>query len=88
MPTESYGNFGLIDGSLSAVTAQTVRIRFHSVAGRRICAVTVAASAKPVFAKAPKGSPGGSEFWVRIGNATKQLHGEDMVDYQQQHWGT
>ena len=23
-----------------------------------------------------------SEFWVRIGNATKQLHGDDMVDYQ------
>lgn len=78
----------LIDSSLSVVTAQTVRIRFHSVAGRQVCVVTVAASAKPVFARAPKGSPDGSEFWVRIGNATKQLHGDDMVDYQQQHWGT
>jgi hypothetical protein len=79
----------LIDTSLSVVTAQTVRIRFHPEEERQICAVTVAASAKPVFAKPAKGSvAGGSEFWVRIGNATKQLHGKDMLDYQQQHWGT
>ena len=52
-------------------------------------AVTVAASAKPVFAKPAKGSEtSGSGFWVRVGNATKQLHGDAMVDYQQQHWGT
>lgn len=76
----------LIDGSLSTVTAQTVRIRFHAVSGRHICAVNAAASAKPVFAKPPKGAPDGSEFWVRIGNATRQLHGDDMLDYQHQHW--
>ena len=28
-----------------------------------------------------------SEFWVRIGNPTKQLHGDDMVQYQDEHWG-
>jgi hypothetical protein len=79
----------LLDTSLSAVTAQTVRIRFHGRQGRQLCAITVAASAKPVFAKPAKGSAaGGSEFWVRIGNATKQFYGEDMIDYQQQHWGT
>ena len=26
-------------------------------------------------------------FWARIGNATKQLHGDDMVEYQSDHWG-
>jgi hypothetical protein len=79
----------LLDAALSVVTAQTVRIRFHAAQGRQLCAITVAASGKPVFARPAKGSAaGGSEFWVRIGNATKQLHGEDMVDYQQQHWGT
>jgi hypothetical protein len=78
----------LLDTSLSVVTAQTVRIRFHDWQGSQLCTVTVAASAKPVFARAGKGSPAGWEFWVRIGNATKQLHGEDMMDYQRQHWGT
>jgi len=28
-----------------------------------------------------------SEFWVRIGNATKQLHGDDLVQYRDSHWG-
>jgi hypothetical protein len=57
--------------------------------GRQVCAVIVAASAKPVFAKPAKSSDGsGSEFWVRVGNATKQLHGDAVIDYQQQHWGT
>jgi len=79
----------LLDNSLSVVTAQTVRIRFHTRQERQVCTITVAASAKPVFAKPAKGSAvGGSEFWVRIGNATKSLHGEEMLEYQQQHWGT
>jgi hypothetical protein len=79
----------LLDANLSVVTAQTVRIRFHSRLGQQVCAITVAASARPAFAKPAKGSDAsGSEFWVRIGNATKQLHGDDMVEYQQQHWGT
>jgi hypothetical protein len=78
----------LLDANLSVSTAATVRIRFPSVSGTSICLVSVAASGKPVFAKPPKGGGAeGSEFWVRIGNATKQLHGDDMVDYQSDHWG-
>ena len=51
--------------------------------------MTVAASGKPVFAKPTKGqgSTDASEFWVRTGNQTRQLHGDDMVHYQAEHWG-
>ena len=49
--------------------------------------VSVAASGKPVFAKPPKGTRRHQEFWVRIGNATKQLHGDDMVEYHEQPLG-
>lgn len=79
----------LLDAYLSSPTAGTVRVRFPSVNGREICLVSVAASGKPVFARSPKGSGAarGTEFWVRIGNATKQLHGDDMVEYQNTHWG-
>lgn len=28
-----------------------------------------------------------TEFWVRVGNATKQLHGDDMFEYRADHWG-
>lgn len=78
----------LLDSKLSVATAATVRIRFPTVAETQICQVSVAASGKPVFAQPGKG--GGSEysdFWVRIGNATKQLHGDDMEDYKRDHWG-
>jgi hypothetical protein len=78
----------LLDTNLTVPTAATVRIRFPTVTGTTVCLVSVAASGKPVFARPPKGSGGnGAEFWVRTGNATKQLHGDDMVNYQEAHWG-
>jgi len=78
----------LLENSLSAVTAHTVQIRFHDLHGRQICEVAVAASGRAVFAKSARGSgTETSEFWVRVGNSTRQLHGDDMVQYQEEHWG-
>ena len=81
----------LLDTNLSASTAHTVRVRFEEVsAGLSVCLVSVAASGKPIFAKPPRGASGPSDsvkFWVRVGNATKQLHGDDMVEYQTEHCG-
>ena len=76
-----------LDNTLSIQTAGVVRISFEDLKGDQVCSVSVAASGKPVFSKALGGGQGASEFWVRIGNATKQLHGDDMVDYQANHWG-
>ena len=79
---------GLLELNLSAPTAATVRIEFPRVAGESICMVTVAPSGKPVFSKPLKGEGlVGSEFWVRTGNQTLQLHGDAMVAYQEDHWG-
>jgi len=77
----------LLDNALSAPTAATVRIHFERHAGTDVCIVTASASAKPVFARAPEGGGPASEFWVRTGNATKQLHGDNMMAYQADHWG-
>jgi hypothetical protein len=77
----------LLDNSLSTPTAVTTRIRFEAMDGKDVCIVSVAASGRPVFAKCADGGQGASEFWVRIGNATKQLHGEAMVKYQDDRWG-
>lgn len=77
----------LLDDSLSAPTAPTVRLRFPKLAEKTICQVTVAASGRPIFAKPAKGGADASEFWVRVGNATKQLHGDDLMKYQEEHWG-
>ena len=74
-----------LDNYLSIQTAKVVRITFESIEEAVICKVSVTASGKPVFSK----SIGGNnidEFWVRIGNATKQLYGEDMMNYRSEHW--
>ena len=75
-----------LDNALSIQTATVVNICFETVAGQEMCTVTVGASGRPVFAKPPNASIP-SEFWVRVGNATKQLHGDDTVQYQSDHWG-
>ncbi len=76
-----------LDANLSVLTAGTVKITFEQITDEQICVVTVAASGKPVFAKPLEGRSEPTEFWVRVGNATKQLHGDDMVMYQKEHWG-
>lgn len=76
----------LLDTTLSTQTAGLVKIRFETLRDRDVCVVTVAAASKPVFAVTPGAGQKGAEFWVRIGNATKQLHGSDMVAYQETHW--
>ncbi len=78
----------LLDKNLSIPTAGIVRVSFENLANSVVCAVSVASAGKPVFAKALEGVGGEySEFWVRIGNATKQLHGDDMMEYRSIHWG-
>lgn len=76
----------LLDSTLSITTAGLLRISFETVDGRDVCVVSTAASGKPVFAK-PDAGNAATEFWVRIGNATKQLHGDDMIQYRDDHWG-
>ena len=76
----------LIDTNLSTPTARLVRIRFETVAEKPICAVAVSPSARPVFAKPFEGGQDATEFWVRVGNSTRQMHGDDMLRYQDDHW--
>lgn len=77
----------LLDSNLSAPTATTVRVRFPEVSGNVVCQISVAAAGRPVFARPAKGGNGATDFWVRVGNATKQLHGDDLVRYKEEHWG-
>ena len=76
-----------LDSDLSIPTAAVVKIGFEHAAGADVCVVSVAPSGKPVFAKPRDGGHDPTEFWVRVGNATKQLHGDDMLEYQSSHWG-
>jgi len=76
-----------LDNNLSIPTAGLVKIRFEKLDDVDVCVVSTAASGKPVFAKPTGGGGGTTEFWVRIGNKTEQLHGDDMVNYHGTQWG-
>jgi hypothetical protein len=76
----------LLDNGLSIQTAGKVRIRFESQNDDDVCVVSVAPAAKPAFAKSTDGGAKASEFWVRVGNQTKQLHGDELVEYSEEHW--
>ena len=75
-----------LSDSLSVPTGRIVNVSFEGVAGEDFCVVLASSSGKPVFAKPHEGDRGHSEFWARIGNATKQLHGDDMLEYRTNHW--
>ena len=76
----------LLDKNLSVPTAGIVSITFATVDGLDICSVSTSSSDRPVFAKPTDGGTSPTEFWVRTGNATKRLHGDDMLKYQANHW--
>lgn len=74
-----------LDVSLSLMTAQVARITFDQIEGSDVAIVTVSPSGRPVFCRPLEGKDA-TEFWVRMGNQTKRLHGDDMVEYQTAHW--
>ena len=76
-----------LDNTLSVPTAGIVSISFEQIGQVDVCVVSVAASGKPVFSRPNEKGHVPTEFWVRIGNATKQLYGDDMLDYRSMHWG-
>jgi hypothetical protein len=75
----------LFKSCLSSAAYTLARVSFSALGARDVCRVDVAASARPVFAKAHEAKDH-TEFWARVGNNTRQLVGTDMVQYQQDHW--
>jgi hypothetical protein len=76
-----------LDANLSVPTAALVRIAFDRSDGKDICLGHVGTAARPVFARPAEGSKDLTDFWVRVGNLTRQLHGDDLVTYKDDHWG-
>ena len=76
----------LLDNHLSVPTAGMINIGFETLDDLDVCVVSVSRSTRPVFAKPAEGVTDPIDFWVRTGNATKQLHGDDMLQYQASHW--
>jgi len=76
-----------IDANLSVPSAALIRIGFERADDKDVCLVHVGTAARPVFAKPVDGGKQLTDFWVRVGNLTRQLHGDDLVTYRDDHWG-
>jgi hypothetical protein len=61
-------------------------VSFITLDGKDVCRVDVAASDRPVFV----GVTGGArtaDFHLRVGNATRKLLTDEVLDYQERRWG-
>lgn len=76
----------LLDDRFGAVTVKLAIITFPTIDDDVVCRVDVSRSASARFVKSKKGEKGATEFWIRVGNQSQQLQGQDLLDYQKDHW--
>ena len=66
-----------------AVTAKNISIRFEIEGDKVVSLVDVKKSLKPIYADTVKGK---GVFYVRVGNTTRILAGNELVEYVNQHF--
>jgi uncharacterized membrane protein YeaQ/YmgE (transglycosylase-associated protein family) len=74
----------LLTTALGSGAATAVAIEFDSIAGNDVCLIRVPPAPRPVFLRPAKQR--GAEFVVRVGNSTRQLAGQELVEYAVSRW--
>lgn len=74
----------LLATTLGVTVAAQVQIDFPLVGGSEICRVRVPAAQRPVFLRVPKQHA--TSFVARIGNSTRELAGQEMLQYAIGRW--
>jgi hypothetical protein len=74
-----------VSTALGKATAAEMDLRLCPIEGQTVARVEIGPAAAPVFAKRGKGDDS-SAFLVRINSSTRELHGKDALEYQQQRW--
>lgn len=77
----------LLTTSLGRAAAGTVEVEFHTVPepdGPVVCRVTCPSGARPTYLRTTRAAD--PEFWVRLGNSTRQLDVADATDYVMHRW--
>jgi uncharacterized membrane protein YeaQ/YmgE (transglycosylase-associated protein family) len=67
-----------------AVTAD-IGVSFATIEAKDVCRVDVAPAARPVFVGA-SGGPKTADFHLRVGNTTRRLLTDEVLDYQARRW--
>lgn len=75
----------LASNSMGTSAATDLRVWFCAIDGKTIARIDVSRATSPVFAKMSK-SGKGEVFFARLGNATKELAGPDLLKYQKKRW--
>lgn len=70
----------LIHAFTATVCNSLIDIQFHEMeSSKEICSVSVKRSQKPLFVKGESG--GNSNAYIRVGNSTRLLPSEELIDY-------
>jgi len=69
----------------NAVTFVTVT--FEKAGVTEVCRVEVAPAGMPIFLNEPKG-PRTADFYLRLGNSTRRLLTDEVLEYQARRWPT
>ena len=87
----------LISMTLGKVEAASITPQYYEIDGKTVAYIKLHRASEAVFAKPTKSAnpskglvtPGKSEFfYIRTGNATVQLVGNDLLKYTKEHWPT
>jgi hypothetical protein len=74
----------VLDSAIGKPAAAGVSVTFPDVDGSQVCKVDVRPAGSPVFLRPP--GTHSDEFWVRIGNSTRQMTGNEILSYTKQRW--
>ncbi len=75
----------LLENTIGKPAASSVGVTFPELEGHRVCRVEVRPAVSPVFVN-PPGSNNGADFYVRVGNSTRQFTAAELLDYQKTRW--
>lgn len=75
----------LLEKTMGKPAATSVAIDFPALDGHRVCRVEVDPAPSPVFVN-PPGGERQADFYVRMGNSTRQMTTDEVLAYQKVHW--
>ncbi len=77
----------LMTTSIGPVPTSELRTQIVDIDGHLVARIDAGPAPKPVFAT-PSGGNEKESFFVRINNSTRELSGQEFVEYQQKRWPT
>ncbi|MEU6284030.1 ATP-binding protein [Streptomyces sp. NPDC047028] len=75
----------LLGNCLGKAALSQTSMSFPRVGGRDICRIDIEPAPSPVFLRPPKGTPA-ADFYVRLGNSTRQMRTDEVLEYASYRW--